>query len=1017
MAGNACSSTNEPSPPDKPHVQGDTDFVSALSPEDQASARAAGSPAAPSADSAEEEAAGAVSLDDDANSAERAITEADIIHVDGNTLYALSEFSGLTLVDIANPADLEVVGRAPSSGEPFEMYVKDDVAISMVNAYGHYEYDDDAQATIWAQSSRVLALDTSTPDNIVEVGDLSVPGYISDSRLVGDVLYLVTTEYNCWGCSKGPATVVTSFNIGDLANIRQIDQLRFEEPEETYIAKRSITVTPERIYIGGRNWDWQTTDGGSTIQVVDIADPEGDLVEGATLAIWGQIDSRWQMDEHEGVLRVLSQWETWRDDSPPALETYRVNSSSNITKLATLPVELPRPEVLQSVRFDGNRAYAITFERTDPLFTFDLSDPEEPKQVGALEIPGWVYHMEPRGDRVYAIGFDQEHEDGALHVSLFDVADLASPQILDRVNFGGDWASFAEDQDRIHKSFKLLDEEGFLVVPFSGWDWDEDACTGGYNSGIQLVDFSRDNLKLRGVAPQIGEARRAFVHGDHLFGVGDDAVQSFDIEDRDHIQKVDTIETARNIETLRVVGDKVLRFGTDWWTDRTVLDVTDVDNVEDAAPRASIDLSELLEVDNECTGGAYWGNVYVVGSYGYVERYAYDYSNGEERESVTFLVIDLSLDVPEVTNHLKIDLGSSKEDSYRYFSGVVQTDSALLVGISEYDYSNDVRTTTNSYQVIDTRDPAQPELAANFEVPARLSNNGWGRFMGGCGLDFGWGWGYWGYYGYGRQNTALVSGDLIASTHVEALEDDISRGRYYLDRIDVSDPAAPVFLDKVNVPGRVVHFEGDSGRVLTIEDSYEPLDLDREACWEKNGAEADVEWTYTTTNASNGDWDTGVCNRVTKRIHSLELSGSSATLTDSASLNGGAWYFASTAITADRVFIKQYQVKEITETYNDETYTYWGTDETRIRVLNASLDKVTDFDTTGSSNWSDLLARGKRAFTSDSGTLRVFDTTDADEPKQYDRELLGYGCSTLEVRDGVALCAQGKKGVEAFELE
>src|SRR5690606_28611335 len=136
----------------------------------------------------------------------------------------------------------------------------------------------------------------------------------------------------------------------------------------------------------------------------------------------------------------------------------------------------------------------------------DLSDPANPRQMGEIEIPGSIYHMEPRGDRLYAIGFDQANETGALHVSLFDVADLEAPVMLERINFGGDWGSFAEDQDRVHKSFRLLDELGLIVVPFSGYEYDELGCRSTYSSGIQLVDFTQDSLSRRGVAASVGRA-------------------------------------------------------------------------------------------------------------------------------------------------------------------------------------------------------------------------------------------------------------------------------------------------------------------------------------------------------------------------------------------------------------------------------------------------------------------------------------------------------------------------------
>ena len=63
--------------------------------------------------------------------------------------------------------------------------------------------------------------------------------------------------------------------------------------------------------------------------------------------------------------------------------------------------------------------------------------------MGELVMPGFVYHMEPRGDRLIGLGYDQGNADGALHVSLFDVADLANPKMIKRVNFGKGWAQLA----------------------------------------------------------------------------------------------------------------------------------------------------------------------------------------------------------------------------------------------------------------------------------------------------------------------------------------------------------------------------------------------------------------------------------------------------------------------------------------------------------------------------------------------------------------------------------------------
>ena len=45
----------------------------------------------------------------------------------------------------------------------------------------------------------------------------------------------------------------------------------------------------------------------------------------------------------------------------------------------------PREDI-RSVRFDGDRGYVVTFEKTDPLFTFDLSEPDEVRHLATLEL-------------------------------------------------------------------------------------------------------------------------------------------------------------------------------------------------------------------------------------------------------------------------------------------------------------------------------------------------------------------------------------------------------------------------------------------------------------------------------------------------------------------------------------------------------------------------------------------------------------------------------------------------------
>lgn len=56
------------------------------------------------------------------------------------------------------------------------------------------------------------------------MANFDVPGNITDSRLVGDVMYLVTQQWlGCWRCSEVPASVVTSFDVSDPSDITEVD--------------------------------------------------------------------------------------------------------------------------------------------------------------------------------------------------------------------------------------------------------------------------------------------------------------------------------------------------------------------------------------------------------------------------------------------------------------------------------------------------------------------------------------------------------------------------------------------------------------------------------------------------------------------------------------------------------------------------------------------------------------------------------------------------------------------------
>merc|ERR1712194_639946 len=90
-------------------------------------------------------------------------------------------------------------------------------------------------------------------------------------------------------------------------------------------------------------------------------------------------------------------------------------------------------EAVYSVRFIGPRAYIVTFERIDPFYIYDLSDPTDPTKLGELEIPGFSSYLHPLEiDGVPLILGIGEHVDErqsrvGVKISLFDISDLTNP--------------------------------------------------------------------------------------------------------------------------------------------------------------------------------------------------------------------------------------------------------------------------------------------------------------------------------------------------------------------------------------------------------------------------------------------------------------------------------------------------------------------------------------------------------------------------------------------------------------
>jgi len=384
-----------------------------------------------------------------------------------------------------------------------------------------YAYGDVVTATAEPDSGYRFAGWTPVPATAEVLDDGALRFVVTeDLQLGAEFAWIDPADYE-------PYVFVVSVNIADPQDIRLIE--RVEEPGEAL----DIHVTGETMYVLGDDPD--AADTTRVIQV-DISDPGGAIVTRKPFRVPGYLENRFYADEHDGVLRVITEDRSVSSVTPlVALYVYDLSDPDNVQRLADLPIEVG--ETLRTVRFDGPRGYAVTFRQVDPLFVLDLADPADPAVVGELEVPGWSTHLVPLDDRLVGVGFDDQAGFRPA-VALYDVSEPSRPQQLDRIVLGEMWTSDTTSEATVdEKALRVLEDEELILLPISSYD----PSRLDYVDSLQLIDLRRFSLGERGFLRHQGLIRRADVLDGRLWVLSDEAFQVADIGDRDQPEGITTV--------------------------------------------------------------------------------------------------------------------------------------------------------------------------------------------------------------------------------------------------------------------------------------------------------------------------------------------------------------------------------------------------------------------------------------------------------------------------------------------
>jgi uncharacterized secreted protein with C-terminal beta-propeller domain len=236
----------------------------------------------------------------------------------------------------------------------------------------------------------------------------------------------------------------------------------------------NVYASEKHVYISQTSGSWWfARDQRQQTVVYKIAIGTGRPAYRAVGAVDGWAESSFQFSEHDGFLRIATnrseldpeQGRWLRDNHLWVLGDNGAGRLNVVGKVNGFAAD----ERIFSARFLGTRGFVVTFRQIDPLFTFDLSVPQDPRLVGQVEIPGVSTYLHPLDSaHLLTIGFDgdQNRLNGQFQLQIFDVQDLAQPRLLHKLvpKFdapGFAWTSATHD----HLAFNYFPEAGTLTVP------------------------------------------------------------------------------------------------------------------------------------------------------------------------------------------------------------------------------------------------------------------------------------------------------------------------------------------------------------------------------------------------------------------------------------------------------------------------------------------------------------------------------------------------------------------------
>ena len=451
------------------------------------------------------------------------VDEADINKTDGKYIYSISNQKVL-VTDVSNPSRMEVVGEL----KQYDTKTPVDLILDSENHRLVVIYEDTANSS-YNSDTVVTVYDISNIEKFKTEKTFKLNAKYYTSRETNGVLYIVATgklkkdskkdeidiSYSEDNASKeidlkniqyikGEAddyqTIVASYKLGS-GNHISVHSYLFPV-SNAYVSQNNIYLTKngydygddvttkdlfKKLFGPGGVWgliigyikdDYYSNNSTYTTQINKLElKSNGDVEYVNTAEVTGKTLNQFSMDEYNGELRVA----LYESGEGSRIVVF----DKDLNQIGSTDY-YEKNEQMYSSRFIGNRAYLVTYRNTDPLFVIDLSNGENPKLLGKLEIPGYSTYLHPYDENhIIGIGMNSEsvsRKDSngrvistttqitGMKMALFDVTDVRNPEQISQTVIGDRTTTSAVLQN--HKALLFSKEKGIICIPVNTYSRD-----------------------------------------------------------------------------------------------------------------------------------------------------------------------------------------------------------------------------------------------------------------------------------------------------------------------------------------------------------------------------------------------------------------------------------------------------------------------------------------------------------------------------------------------------------------